>query len=823
MNKKIFLILLCGIFCSRLFAGRISGSVTDDKGKPLPFASILVKGTTRGTTANSDGKYFLTLDDGRYTLSCQYVGFNKQERTITVSTETIQVDFSLTLQQLSLASVVIRPGMEDPAYEIIRNAIRKRKEYLAQLDRFQCQVYIKGQVRLRSYPKKFLGEEIDFEDGDTSKKKMIYLSETIANYSVQKPNKAKIEVLSTKVSGEKNGFGLGAPQILSFYENIISIGSNLNPRGFVSPIANNALSLYRYKYEGSFFEDGKEVNRIRVIAKRKFEPVFTGYINITEGDWRIHSLQLMLTKESQMEIIDTLRIEQLYVPYDATTWVIKSQVIYPAAKMFGFDAYGSFVNIYSQFNTDPVFAKKFFGNTYLKFYDSANKKPSSYWDSIRPIALQPDEIIDYHKKDSLEQVRKDPRYLDSLDRKRNKITLGKVLQSGITFSNSKSRTFVSIQPLIQSVSFNTVEGLVLHPGLSFFKRLDSNSSSRRSIGIGTSLRYGFSNHHFNGSVNTSYSYGRKYFSNFFINGGKQVFQFNNASALTERQNTITTLLWERNYMKIYEAPFIHAGFSKGIGEGLTIGISVQYQDRHPLENTTTTKWRDRKDVEFTPNFPQELLTENMLRHQAFMAAINIRWQPGGRYIEFPERTISIGSKYPVLSFTYTRGIHGWFGSDIDYDKWRFAVSDNLNLKLGGRVNYRFTAGGFIRNKKVQVPDFTHFNGNQLLMASPYLASFQLAPYYKYSNTNAFYTTGHLEHHLNGLLTNKIPLFRKLNWHLVTGVNAFYVNKNVYYLEAFAGLENILKVLRVDVIHSFEPSGAGTIGVRIGLKGALTGN
>ena len=804
-------------------AGRITGIVTDDTGKPLPFASIIIKGSTQGTTANSEGKYFLTIEPGTYTLSCQYVGYKKLEKTVSVASADLKVDFSLTLQQLTLTEVVIKPGMEDPAYEIIRNAIRKRKEYLTQLDRFQCQVYIKGQMRLRSYPKKFLGQKVDFGDGDTSKNKMIYLSETIANYSVRKPDKAKIEVLSTKVSGQSGGFGLSAPQIFSFYENVISIGTSLNPRGFVSPIANNALSFYRYRYEGSFYEDGREVNRIKVIAKRKFEPAFNGYINITENDWRIHSLQLMLTKESQMEIIDTLRIEQLYVPYDAMTWVIKSQVIYPSAKMFGFDAYGSFVNIYSQFNTEPVFAKKFFGNTYLKFYDSANKKPATFWDSVRPLALQMEEVLDYHKKDSLEQLRKDPRYLDSTDRKRNKVTFSRVLHAGISISRTKSRTFISIQPLIQTVSFNTVEGLVIQPTVTYFKRLDSNSISRRSIALTSSARYGFSNRHFNGSLSANYIYGKKYYSNITLAVGKQIFQFNNASPISARENTITTLLWERNYMKIYEAPFFRFGFSRGIGEGLSVGITLQYQDRSPLENTTSTKWRDRIGVEFTPNFPGELLTENMLSHQAVIAGMTINWQPGGRYIEFPERKISIGSKFPVLNFIYTKGVYRWLGSDIDYDKWRFSVSDNLNLKLGGAFSYRLSTGGFIRDKKVQVPDLHHFNGNQIIYANPYLASFQLAPYYRYSNSNSFYTTGHVEHHLNGLLTNKIPLFRKLNWHLVTGANSFYVNRNVHYLEAFAGFENIFKVLRVDLIRSFEPNGKGTTGVRIGLKGAFTGN
>jgi hypothetical protein len=202
-------------------AGRVSGMVTDEKGNRLTYASILVKGTTKGTTANNEGKYFLQLDPGTYTIIAQYVGFVRQEQQITIGTDPITLDFRLALQQLTLQEVVIRPGAEDPAYEIIRNAIKKREYYLNQLDKFQCDVYVKGQLRLRNYPKKLFGQTVDFEDGDTSKKKMVYLSETLAKYSVQRPNKSKIEVLSTKVSGQRDAFGFSQPQIVSFYENNI--------------------------------------------------------------------------------------------------------------------------------------------------------------------------------------------------------------------------------------------------------------------------------------------------------------------------------------------------------------------------------------------------------------------------------------------------------------------------------------------------------------------------------------------------------------------------------------------------------------------------
>ena len=140
-------------------AGRISGTVTDERGNLLPFASILVKGTTKGTTANTMDSYFIKLDNQANTLLFASMwAINARKKLSRLQDEDIQLDFQLSLQELSMAAVVVRPGGEDPAYEIIRNAIKKREYYLNQLDKFQCEVYIKGQLRLRDFPKKFLGQ-----------------------------------------------------------------------------------------------------------------------------------------------------------------------------------------------------------------------------------------------------------------------------------------------------------------------------------------------------------------------------------------------------------------------------------------------------------------------------------------------------------------------------------------------------------------------------------------------------------------------------------------------------------------------------------------
>ena len=818
---KIFLVVFVLTLSLAANGGMISGVVNDGSGKPLAYASVYVKNGKAGTTTGVDGNYRLNLEAGQYILVAQYVGYSKKEAAITVTGESLKRDFVLALLQVSLSEVVVRPGGKDPAYEIIRNAIKSRKGHLAELEHFSSEVYTKEQLQLRDFPGKFMGKKVDFEDGDSSKRKILYLSETVAKYSKRPPDKSKLEVLSTRVSGNRNSFGLSLPQIINFYENNIQAGG-LNPRGFISPISDNALNYYKYHFEGSFWEDGVEVNRIKVIPKRKFEPVFSGYIMIVENEWRIHSVQLQLLKSSQMELLDTLTIEQLYAPLTKKAWVIRNQVLYPAVKMFGFDAFGSSVTVYSKFDLEPDFAPKYFNNAVVKYYEGSNKKVAEYWDSVRPLPLQLEERIDFYKKDSLEEVRRDPRYLDSIDRIRNKITIGGLLLTGENFSRQKRNASYSIDPLLRSVSFNTVEGWVLNLSGSYTKRRDT-LDFRKQLSVRSTLRYGFSGKHLYGKASAFYSFGKKNLSDVFIEGGKFVFQYNNDNPIGPFVNTISTLFWESNYMKLYEAGFFGITYRKDLGNGLRVNAKLQYQDRAPLDNSTGLVWRNLPGKTYSPNYPNGIAGSSIDPHQALELTAGISWRPGVKYIEFPDRKMNLGSKYPLFTAEISKGLKNLFGSDVDYLKWQSGVKDDLNFKLAGMFQYKVAVGGFINAAAVPFPDLKQFMGNQVVLATDYLAGFQALPYYQYPSAAKFWTEYHAEHHFNGFLTNKIPGFRKLNWYLVGGVNGLWMKGNTHYEELFLGFENIFKVVRADMVWSFDQGQYRGAYFRFSVRGILSGN
>ncbi|MEO7120579.1 MAG: carboxypeptidase-like regulatory domain-containing protein, partial [Ginsengibacter sp.] len=121
MRKLLFFLLCVRVF--NISAQKIEGTVYDEEGKRLPFASVLIKGTPQGVTANNDGRFSFALPAGNYTLVCMHVGYTSEQKNITLVSGDVTVNFNLSQQKLVLKEIIIKQNGEDPAYEIIRQAI----------------------------------------------------------------------------------------------------------------------------------------------------------------------------------------------------------------------------------------------------------------------------------------------------------------------------------------------------------------------------------------------------------------------------------------------------------------------------------------------------------------------------------------------------------------------------------------------------------------------------------------------------------------------------------------------------------------------------
>ncbi len=819
---KYLILSLCTLLGGHILIAQVSGTITDAKGEPLPFASVYVRGTSVGTTSNTNGKYRLELNPGNYDLVFQYVGYKPHIEKIKVNASPLELNIALAEQPVELGEITVTADAEDPAYAVIRKAIAKRKYYRDLIKAYACDVYIKGNIKFLNAPEKFMGRELGDLGGtlDSNRQGIIYLSESQSKLYFQEPGQYKEEMISSKVSGNDNGFGFNRASDMDFnlYENTADFS-----RQIVSPIAANALYYYRYKTVGTFLDDeGRLVNKIEVIPRRNEDPVYRGIIYITEELWNIQSAELLLLQSSiNQPGLDSLYIRQVYVPVQQPDgWRLFSQTIDFKAGLFGFRLGGVFTGIYSNYDLNPDFKPGFFGNEVFKVNEGANEKPQKFWDTIRPIPLTQEEAIDYVRKDSIQEIRRSKPYLDSIDVKNNKFKLVDVF-FGYDFRNSYERRYFNINSPVTTIQFNTVQGWNADINATYRRVLDEKST--RWWTARGALNYGFADKRLRGTLNLGYRFDQKTQSYLSIAGGVDAVQFNPANPIGKTLNTMYSLLGKENYMKLYDKAFGRINFQRELANGVFLSTALEYAQRSPLVNRTDFSWNKNEDKSYTPNDPLNAeFVPSFLQSEALTFTANLRLRYKQKYSTYPDQKFSYGSDLPDLWIEYRKGIRS-FGSDVNYDLLSLRVVENyISLGVIGALEFNVEAGKFLSRNTLQFMDYRHFLGNQTVIGNPdrYSSSFLLLPYYEYS-TQGEYVQAHFQHNFDGWILGKIPLLRKMGWREIFKTAFLYTEEQKGYLELGLGLDNIgfgaFRLFRFDVAWSRNATGKWDVGYMIGIR------
>jgi hypothetical protein len=207
-----------------------------------------------------------------------------------------------------------------------------------------------------------------------------------------------------------------------------------------------------------------------------------------------------------------------------------------------------------------------------------------------------------------------------------------------------------------------------------------------------------------------------------------------------------------------------------------------------------------------------------------------RYQPKAVYVVDGVRRFPVNlNKYPVFSFQYFRGFADIFRSDYGYEKYVTGVSQQFNMGGIGSFEYDLT---FTKIPgQLPYPLLITLAGNESI--------FRTSRTYNLMNYGEFVLDEALElyasYHMNGLILNRIPLIKKLQWRTVVSGHAAYgsfnESKNGYYdpvnnpkgilhdepgmvfpskfssvsydrpyAEISYGIENIFRFLRVDLVH-----------------------
>ena len=92
-------VLLLALMSTAAWAQTVSGTVTDENNQPLPGATVIVQGTTNGTSTDFDGRYQINATQGQ-TLAFSYVGYATQQVTVSAATHDVMLQTDNTLDEV---------------------------------------------------------------------------------------------------------------------------------------------------------------------------------------------------------------------------------------------------------------------------------------------------------------------------------------------------------------------------------------------------------------------------------------------------------------------------------------------------------------------------------------------------------------------------------------------------------------------------------------------------------------------------------------------------------------------------------------------------
>ncbi|WP_413999129.1 DUF5686 and carboxypeptidase regulatory-like domain-containing protein [Flavobacterium sp. W1B] len=820
---KIFFFITATLVATASF-GQIKGTVADEKGNPLPFVTIFEEDTYNGTTSNEQGKYELNLKTaGKNPIVFQYLGFKTQKVALQATKQSYTLDIKMTEESFSLNEVVINTKI-NPAIAIIKNAITSKKENAEKTARFKADFYSRGIFKLKNAPKKIFGQKIGDMNGslDSTGTGIISLSETFSKIIFEKPNNLKEVVTASKVSGNNNGYSYNTARssFYDFYDNNVNFGINM-----VSPIADNAFDYYKFNLEGTFNDENNQmINKIKVIAKRDKEPVFEGYIYIVEDSWAIYAIDLDIKGYRMKEdFVDVMTLKQNF-NYNKNNrlWAKNTQSLDITAGAFGIKFFGKYTYVYSNYEFINSFDKKTFTNEITTVEINSNKKDSLFWNANRPIPLTLEEKSDYIRKDSIYKVRNSEKYLDSIDQKGNKFKILKII-NGYTYRNSIKKQSFKYDGLLNlgSLSFNTVQGYNLDSGFSF---TDSDADKKgKYTSIKTKFNYGFSEDRLRVTGLFTHRFNNQDYATLTASGGSMVKQFNESQPISKTINSISSLFFKDNYMKLYNLEFAQLNYGQDIANGINLNGKIEFQQRKLLFNTTDFSYFNKEDLYTSNNplAPNDFVNPGFEEHHLMKASLNAKINFGNKYSSHPDGKFNIrNNKYPTLFLAYEKS---FAGSDKKYEFDHVSSRLYYESTIGNKGNFALNlkAGKFFNAENISFIDYKHFNGNQthIGQANRYLNVFNLLPYYS-NSTNDSYFEAHMEHNDQGYIMNKIPLLNKLKSTMVLGVHTLAVPNSKPYSEFSIGLDNLgfgkLKIFRFDYVRSYQNGYQGD-GVIFGLK------
>jgi len=787
------------VACSNtLFAQRtvVSGKVYDaETREPLPFVNLAFQDGKVGTTTNIDGAYRLETYYASDSLVATFIGYSKTAMKVKRDREQV-IDFFLKPSSVGLGEVVISAkDYENPAHIILRRIVaNKPVNNRTKLDAYQYETYNRVEFDLNNISDKFRDRKVfnqfdfifDYVDSSQTKVSLpFFITESLSDFYYQRQPRGRKEIIhGTKVSGINNesiSQFLGQMyQEVNVYENSI----NIFGKNFISPISNYGLAFYKYFLVDSMFIDSKWCYRLDFLPKNETELVFEGHFWVNDTTYALKEIEAKILKSANINFITDLRVHHNYNEVEPEVWMLIQEELVAdfnvVDKEMGF--YGKKLATYRDFVINKPKDPEFYSGAENVIVETqVNELSSEFWKQSRHVEISEHEQGIYNMVDSL---------------KNNGIFMTYVDLINFLFLGYKIYGNVEVGSIFTFLSVNSVEGLRPKFGLR-----TSNAFSTRTLLEGY-LAYGTRDKRFKYSLGGQYFLSKKprqtlgaYYSedleligqtpNFFVRD-----HFINFLAVRNPQDRLIL----NKQARIYTEREWFSGFS----------TLLEFRRRELrargawefLQPVATDDGID--DVDVGPITSSEI-------------SIGARFAYREKFLSGEFERVSLGSRYPILKVRVDFGVEDLLGGDYTYQRLTATVSDKIPMGPFGTMKFTIE-GGKTWQSLPFVLQFVHAGNESFFYNSE---AFNTMNFFEFVSDR--YISGRAEHHFEGFFFNKIPLFQKLKFREIVGVNGIYgrfgdgnfeellLPANTYrfdsrpFAEAYVGVENIFKFFRVDAI------------------------
>ena len=779
MKHFLFLFILC-LFYGSAAAQQIliEGKVTDESQNLLPYTNIRVSGTTLGTSANKEGKYELKLNAGRYELVASYIGYISDTVEVNADTGVINKNFILKQTSVNLPEITVLPG-ENPALEIIRKAIIRKKERNALLNSYEFKAYTKGIIKTQgdiSSGNNSIG--INAGANDTIPLKISGIIENESEGFFKRPDEYKELILARKQTANfppSINVLTGGRLIQDFYNETVNfLGEDLP-----GPLADNAPEYYYYYIENTFAIDNTKVYKIHIAPDDHFDPGFTGSIYITERNHDLIKVDLNLNRAANTGgIFDTVSVYQQFSVFADSIVMPVDYRLYVTANYLNLARFGlEFSTILYDYKINPVLQDDFFDKAIIKVIPDADERDSAYWKSIQVIPNTLDEKNAYVRIDSVESIPK-----SFLDR----------------FSWPSSRIYVTdnfeVSAPIGMYHFDKVEGHTIDYGLFL------NEALKKRLNGALNLSYGFSDKKFKEDLSLEYLLGDyRTYSIAFNAYNKIKVLFGESDQYGDLLSSLLSLISKYDFRNYYYTNGFDLNFSGEVFPVMVLSAGFKnHTDNSAVNNSDFSFFN--KDDSYSPN--QEI-------YETRINAVNAGFKFDFRdYLEdgYFRRRISQGRSYIVLNGNIELSDKKIFKSGLDYTTYKLVADGSISTFQSGYLHYRLM--GIYNRGSLPYQLLYALPGNlDILFQDLSFRTLQLNEIF-----GSTVVTVNLEHDFRDLIFRELRIPGLMDWEIQ--LNTFF---NAAYTEIGTETSAILPVDVKTFPHPFYELGFGISQVLIPLE------